>query len=102
MRLYVGNLPWSATEEDIQEAFGVFGEITNIYMPTDRETGRFRGFAFVEMDRNDAENAITGLDGKDLGGRALKVNEARERENRGGGGRESRHQQPNRGMNPYG
>ena len=102
MRLYVGNLSWSATEEDINEAFGVFGEVHNIYMPTDRETGRFRGFAFVEMDQGSAEKAISGLDGKELGGRNLKVNEAREREPRRDGGGGSRPQQPNRGPNPYG
>jgi cold-inducible RNA-binding protein len=76
--LFVGNLSFQTTEADLTALFQPFGQIGRIHMVTDRETGRARGFAFVEMP-NDAEaaKAITALDGKELGGRNLKVNEAR-------------------------
>ncbi len=79
--IYVGNLPWSATEDEIRDAFSQFGEVTRVSLVNDQETGRFRGFGFVEMDSG-GDEAITALDGSDFGGRALKVNEARPREPR--------------------
>ncbi|MFA7249828.1 MAG: RNA-binding protein [Dehalococcoidia bacterium] len=87
-RIYVGNLPFSATEGEIAELFGQYGEVVSCSLPKDRETGRPRGFGFVEMENEDAKKAIAGLDGKDFGGRALRVNEAQPREQRsfGGGG----------------
>ena len=85
MNIYVGNLAWEATEADLQQAFGEFGEVTSVSIITDKATGRSRGFAFVEMpDRTEAEAAITALNGQDLKGRPLKVNEARPRTEGGG------------------
>jgi RNA recognition motif-containing protein len=86
--IYVGNLPFSATEADLQQLFGEHGQVQRASIVMDRDTGRPRGFGFVEM-ANDAEGqaAIAALNGKDFGGRALVVNVARPRENsRGGGG----------------
>ena len=83
-RLYVGNLPFSATEAELRELFGQYGQVLSVSVITDRESGRPRGFAFVEMD--DGSQAISALDGQDFGGRQLKVNEARERTGGGGGG----------------
>jgi len=77
--LYVGNLPWSATEDEIRAAFEAFGEVTSVKLIEDRETGRPRGFGFVEMDDNGALEAVDALDGKDFGGRNIKVNEAKPR-----------------------
>ena len=86
-KLYVGNLPFSATEADLRELFEAHGSIESINVITDRETGRPRGFAFVEMeDTESATKAMQALDGRDMGGRNLKVNEANERPPRGGGG----------------
>ncbi len=86
-KLYVGNLPFSATEADLRELFEPHGSIESINVITDRETGRPRGFAFVEMDdAESASKAMQALDGKDMGGRNLRVNEANERPQRGGGG----------------
>ena len=87
-RIYVGNLPFSATEGEVAELFGQYGEVVSCSLPKDRETGRPRGFGFVEMEDEDAKKAISALDGKDMGGRALRVNEAQPREQRsfGGGG----------------
>jgi len=79
--IYVGNLPWSATEDEIRDAFSQFGEVTRVSLVNDQETGRFRGFGFVEMDSG-GDEAITALDGSDFGGRTLKVNEARPRQPR--------------------
>ena len=85
-RLYVGNLPFSSTEEELREAFGTHGTVAGVDVIMDRDTGRPRGFAFVEMeDPAAADAAIQALDGSDFGGRNLRVNEAQER--RGGGGR---------------
>ncbi|MGZ4833103.1 MAG: RNA recognition motif domain-containing protein [Terriglobales bacterium] len=86
-KLYVGNLAFSATETELREMFAPFGAVESVSLVTDRDTGRSRGFGFVEM-ANDAEaaTAITGLDGKDSGGRPLTVNEARPKTTRGGGG----------------
>lgn len=86
-RLYVGNLSYSSSEDDIREAFAQHGEVSSIHMVTDRDTGQPRGFGFVEMvDGDQAEQAIAALNGADLGGRALVVNEARPRPERDGGG----------------
>jgi RNA recognition motif-containing protein len=85
-RIYVGNLPFSAQEDDVRDLFSQHGEIISVAMITDRDTGRFRGFAFVEMDDAGADSAIAALDGQDFDGRNLRVNEARPRESRGGGG----------------
>lgn len=85
-RIYVGNLPFSATSEEVQELFEEYGEVINVSLINDRETGRPRGFGFVEMEGDGADAAIEALDGKDLGGRNLKINEARPRTDRGGGG----------------
>ena len=89
MKLYVGNLPFQTTASEISEVFSQHGEVSDVTVITDRDTGRSRGFGFVEMkDDNAAREAIKALDGKDMGGRALKVNEARPKsDNRGGGGR---------------
>lgn len=81
-QLYVGNLPYTVTEEQVRSTFAEFGDVQAVRMMMDRETGRFRGFCFVEMDDQDALKAIDGLDGKDMAGRNLRVNEAREREAR--------------------
>ncbi len=91
MNIYVGNLLHAANEDDLRQAFEPFGQIASIKIITDKYTGDSRGFAFVEMPNpQEANAAITGLNGKDLRGRNLKVNEARPREDRGsgfGGGR---------------
>jgi RNA recognition motif-containing protein len=87
VKLYVGNLPFSATEAEIREVFSQYGEVGEVTLITDRETGRPRGFGFVEMrDDNGGREAIGALDGNDFGGRSLKVNEARPRTERPGGG----------------
>jgi RNA recognition motif-containing protein len=86
-KLYIGNLPFSVTEADLQAAFESHGSVESVNVITDRETGRPRGFAFVEMeDASAADAAIRALDGSDFGGRSLKVNEAKERQRGGGGG----------------
>jgi RNA recognition motif-containing protein len=81
-RIYVGNLPYTANEDELRELFSQHGEVVSVSLVTDRETGRPRGFGFVEMPADDADEAISALDGKDMGGRALRVNEARPREPR--------------------
>lgn len=78
-KMYVGNLAFQSTEDDIHNLFTQYGEVKSINLITDRETGRSRGFAFVEMDDQEAKTAMQGLDGTDLDGRNLKVNEARPR-----------------------
>ncbi len=87
-KLYVGNLPFSATEEDLRELFETHGAIESVSVITDRETGRARGFAFVEFEEaSSAEAAIQALDGRDMDGRSIRVNEAHERRGgRPGGG----------------
>jgi len=91
MNIYVGNLSFDTRETDLRELFAPYGNIEEVRLITDRETGRSKGFGFVEMPSNsEAQAAIQGLSGKDLQGRALTVNEARPREtggNTGGGGR---------------
>ncbi len=86
--IYVGNLPFSTDEYEVRELFEQYGTVDKVNLVTDRETGRLRGFGFVEMSTG-GDEAIEALDGADLGGRNLKVNEARPRNNdrRGGGGR---------------
>lgn len=87
MKMYVGNLSFQSTKEDIEQLFGQYGGVTDVYLPEDRETGRLRGFAFVTMESQEAmEAAIQNLDGTEFAGRTIKVNEARPREERGGGG----------------
>lgn len=86
-KLYVGNLPFSATEDEIRSAFGAHGQVASVNVIMDRETGRPRGFAFVEMeDASSADAAIRALDGTDFGGRTVKVSEAQDRRGGGGGG----------------
>ena len=85
VRLFIGNLPYSANEADLKEHLSSVGAPTHIALPTDRETGRPRGFAFVEMS-DGGEQAIAALNGQQLDGRALTVNEAKPREGGGGGG----------------
>ena len=85
--IYVGNLSWNLTEDELRETFEAHGEVSSCKMITDRDTGRPRGFAFVEMpDDGEAQAAIDALDGFELDGRNMRVNEARPRENRGGYG----------------
>jgi RNA recognition motif-containing protein len=93
MSIYIGNLSYQVTEEDLTSVFAEYGSVKRVQLPTDRETGRMRGFGFVEMN-SDAEEqaAIDALDGAEWMGRALKVNKAKPREDRGsfgggGGGR---------------
>jgi RNA recognition motif-containing protein len=82
-RLYVGNLSFEATEDDVRDVFTPFGEVSSVHMVTDRDTGRPRGFGFVEMaDSEAADQAINSLNGSQLSGRALTVNEARPRPER--------------------
>ena len=86
-KLYVGNLSFDSTEADLKDLFGRHGSVESVAVITDRETGRARGFAFVEMsEASAAQDAIRALDGTDFGGRSIKVNEANERGSRGGGG----------------
>ena len=86
-RLYVGNLSYGTTKETLEAAFAALGEVREVFLPTDRESGQPRGFAFVTMaSASAAANAIAALDGSILDGRALRVNEAQERPPRGGGG----------------
>ena len=86
-KLYVGNLPFSATEDELRELFARHGSVDSVKVITDRETGRPRGFAFVEMSESSgATDAMRALDGSQLGGRALKVNEAQDKPRTGGGG----------------
>jgi RNA recognition motif-containing protein len=83
MNIFVGNLNWSTTQAELEQLFYAYGTVESVRIMTDRETGRSRGFAFVEMpDANEAQAAIEGLNGTSLGGRALTVNEARQREDR--------------------
>jgi RNA recognition motif-containing protein len=100
MRIYVGNLAYAVNEEDLRQAFAAFGQVESVNVITDRESGRSKGFGFVEMPvAEEGQAAITGLNGKELKGRAVNVSEARPRadrgdaggrggrDNRGGGGR---------------
>jgi RNA recognition motif-containing protein len=85
--IYVGNLPFQTTEQDLDQAFSAYGQVERVQIVKDRETGQARGFAFVEMPVDaEADRAMAALNGADLGGRTLTVNEARPREPRSGGG----------------
>jgi RNA recognition motif-containing protein len=85
-KIYVGNLPFTATEAEVRTLFSEHGTVESVSLPTDRETGRPRGFGFVEMSQADSARAIQNLNGKDLGGRPLRVNEAQDKPRTGGGG----------------
>jgi len=85
--LYFGNLPWTATNDDLSQAVGQYAEVLSARIATDRETGRSRGFGFVEVPADNAQAVIDALNGADWGGRALTVNEAKPREERPAGGR---------------
>ncbi|MBS9384156.1 MAG: RNA-binding protein [Dolichospermum sp. BR01] len=86
MSIYVGNLSYEVTENDLKQVFAEYGTVKNVQLPTDRETGRMRGFAFVEMGTEAEEAAaIAALDGAEWMGRGLKVNKAKPKEDRGGG-----------------
>ncbi|MEO0013256.1 MAG: hypothetical protein RLZZ535_1645 [Cyanobacteriota bacterium] len=94
MSIYVGNLSYEVSPEDLSEVFSEYGKVKRVHLPTDRETGRKRGFGFVEMETEAEEDkAIETLDGAEWMGREIKVNKARPRENKssfGGGGRQDR------------
>ena len=77
--IYVGNLPWSATEEQVQDLFAEYGKVLSVQLISDRDTGRARGFGFVEMEDADATTAVEALDNTSFGGRTLRVNEAKPR-----------------------
>ena len=85
-KLFVGNLPFSATEQSVRALFEPHGTIESLALINDRDTGRPRGFGFIEMPSSDASKAMQALNGKDFEGRALKVNEAQSKERNGGGG----------------
>jgi RNA recognition motif-containing protein len=86
-KIYVGNLPFTATDAEIRTLFSQHGTVESVSLPIDRDSGRPRGFGFVEMSQADASRAIQNLNGKELGGRALRVNEAQDKPRSGGGGR---------------
>ena len=86
-KLYVGNLPFTTTEDSIRDLFASHGAVEKVSLITDRDTGQPRGFAFVEMSNADASRATQALNGKDFGGRPLKINEAQDKARAGGGGR---------------
>jgi RNA recognition motif-containing protein len=85
-KIYVGNLPFTATEDQVRGLFAEHGAVQSVALPMDRETSRPRGFGFVEMSQADAARAIQAVNGKDLGGRSLRVNEAQDKPRTGGGG----------------
>lgn len=88
-KLYVGNLNYQTQEFDLRDHFAQYGEVVSANIVTDRDTGRSRGFGFVEMSNDDeAQSAQNALDGQELDGRQLKINEAKPRNDRGGGGRD--------------
>ena len=82
MNIFVGNLPWSVTDQDLEEMFAAFGSVDSAKVITDRETGRSRGFGFVEMPDDSARSAIEDLNDSDIQGRKLTVNQARDRKRR--------------------
>ncbi|MCF8030408.1 MAG: RNA-binding protein [Desulfohalobiaceae bacterium] len=79
-RMYVGNLPYSSSEDDVRDLFSQYGDVGDVNVVRDRETGKSRGFGFVEMGQDQAEEAMSNLDGSKFGGRTLKVNEAKPRQ----------------------
>ncbi len=102
-KLYVGNLAFQTTSQELEQLFGQAGTVQSASVVEDRDTGRSRGFAFVEMSsQEEATSAIEQFNGKEVGGRALKVNEAKPRENRSGGGGGGRGYNDNRGGGGYG
>lgn len=86
MKIYVGNLSWGTAQSDLETLFSEFGEVQSAAVITDRETGRSRGFGFVEMNQADGAKAVEALNEKDVDGRALRVNEAHDKPKGGGGG----------------
>ncbi len=82
MNIYVGNLPFQVGDDELRNAFAQYGEVSSARVVMDRETGRSRGFGFVEMNDEDGRNAVSSLDGSELAGRTIRVNEARPREDR--------------------
>ena len=82
INIYVGNLSYRATEDEVRELFAEYGDVSRVNLITDRDTGRARGFGFVEMEREGGNAAIAALDGQDFQGRNLRINEARPREER--------------------
>jgi len=84
MKIYVGNLAWSVTNEELENLFSAIGSVESAQVVTDRDSGRSRGFGFVEMSQPDGSRAITELNGQDVGGRALRVNEAQSKPRQGG------------------
>ncbi len=86
MKLYVGNLSYNTSQSELEDLFGQHGSVQEVALIMDRDTGRPKGFGFVTMDDDGARKAIGELDGREVGGRNIKVNEAKPRENRGGGG----------------
>ena len=90
-KLYVGNLPFTATDEAVRTLFAQYGTVEKVSLITDRDTGQPRGFGFVEMSNADASRALQALNGTDFEGRSLKVNEAQDRARSGGGGRPRRY-----------
>lgn len=92
MNIYVGNIPWDLTDEELKSAFEAHGQVSTAKIITDKYTGKSRGFGFVEMpEKSEAEKAISGLNGKDLKGREIVVNEARPRKEGSRGGRRNNH-----------
>jgi RNA recognition motif-containing protein len=85
-KIYVGNLPFTTTDAELRTLFGQHGTVESVSLPTDRDTGRPRGFGFVEMSQADAPRAIEALNGHEMGGRQLRVNEAQDKPRGGGGG----------------
>ena len=100
-KIYVGNLSFDATEEQVNEMFAQYGKVDSIAMINDRDSGRFRGFGFVEMEDSAANAAIKALNDTDLDGRTLRVNEARPREERNNGGGRRNNKYPYSGGGNY-
>lgn len=100
--IYVGNLSFNATEDQVRDLFAQYGQVNSVAMITDRDTGRFRGFGFVEMEDAAANAAIQALNDTELDGRTLRVNEARPREERSGGNRKSNYRKNNYRKDRYG
>ena len=90
-KIYVGNLPWTTTDADLKELFTTYGDVASASVISDRETGRSRGFGFVEISDEGLQKAIQELDGRDYAGRPLRVNEALEKRGGGGGGGRDRY-----------
>ena len=86
MKLYVGNLSYTTTDSTLNELFSPFGQVESARVITDRDSGTSKGFGFVEMSNSDANKAMGALNGREIDGRAIRVNEAKPQENRGGGG----------------